>query len=367
MSRHQKSIASMHALSLTALLLIAAPGFAQVSGVAPETKPVLYAAPPDGFDPTVASSAQLEEYGLPPRPDINEPKLLERWTKMVTTPTTRLTNVKLETTNIINGVIKDRKDTAVLENTTSITSSNWSGFADVAPAGTFKANYSYVSGEWVIPAAGVENCSSGAAYDASEWVGLDGFTNNDVLQAGTQMSECGTSFAAWYEWYTAGCTINSISYPCNQTNVSLPVNPGDTVAVEVWYTTSAPQGHAWMVNYSTGSSLSVGFFQPPGPISSYYAGDSVEWVVERPSFVGGGIADLANYVSAPMPYVYAGGNGGGFYPSSAPSGSTIYNITMTCPSWTPSSACSSTTDISAAYLQGPYALWFNDEGPASVY
>jgi hypothetical protein len=54
-----------------------------------------------------------------------------------------------------------------------------------------------------------------------------------------------------------------------------------------------------------------------------------------------------------------------YQPGSSPSGTTIYNITMTCPPWNPSSACSSTTGLSSADLYGTFTLFFYDEGPAS--
>jgi len=97
---------------------------------------------------------------------------------------------------------------------------------------------------------------------------------------------------------------------------------------------------------------------------SGYEGNTVEWVAERPGLIGGGLEDLANYVAVLMNIAYAYNGNSYFYPASSPSGTTTYNITMTCPPWNPSSACTATTDLSWVALYGTYTLGFYDEGPA---
>jgi hypothetical protein len=322
---------------------------------------VFYRAPLTGFNPVTASDAELAAYGIPPRPDQSQPALYAHWVKLVTAPQTRLTNPSVQTTDIINGVARGRQDRGMIANAVSTTTDNWSGYAISTAGGTFKKNNSSIFSEYTMPNIGVDNCSD-KPYAMSEWVGIDGFDSDDVLQAGTVSTPCGTSgtsYVAWYEWYEAGCTSSSASYPCYQTNVSLPVSPGDLIEVEVWYTTAAPKGHAYILNFTTGKSVSVGFNQPSG--TATYEGNSAEWIVERPE-LNGALVDLANYLGAPMNFDYAY-NGSYFYPSSSPSG-TIYDITMTCPAWDPSSACKKTTDLSTVDLYGKYALWFYVEGPA---
>ena len=350
-------------ISLALAMAFISPAVAQPTPAQNIDEPIFYPAPPAGFDPVAASDAELAQYGLPPRPDQNEPVLYAHWQKMVTGPQTRLTNPTVQTTNLINGTAIGRQDQLSIGNTVATNSSNWSGYALTAANGTFKSNNSFVFGEWVVPAVGVDNCSY-SPYAASQWVGIDGaFISGDVLQAGTAETACGTSYVAWYEWFTTGCTGSSTSYPCYQTNVSMAVNPGDIVATEVWYTSSAPQGHAYMYNYQTQQSFSVAFYQPAGSSGSAYEGNTVEWVAEQPGLVGGGLEDLANYVAALMNIAYAY-NGSYFYPASSPSGTTTYNITMTCPPWNPSSACTATTDLSWVALYGTFTLGFYDEGPA---
>jgi hypothetical protein len=328
--------------------------------------PIVYAAPPAGFNPVTASDAQLAQYGFPPRPDLSVPDLYAHWVRMVTAPQTRLTNVTVQTTNVVNGSIGGRQDKGTVGNVTATQSNNWSGYAIASPSGTFRVSDSFVFAEWDVPAAGVDNCSY-APYAASQWVGLDGFSNLDVLQAGTTVTACPATYSAWYEWYTYHCTVNSTTYPCYQNTLSLAISPGDYIATEVWYTTSAPEGHAYMLNYTTQQSVSVAFNQPPSSASGTgYSGNSAEWIVERPSLISGTtvtLENLADYISVPMSVAYAY-NGSYFYPSSAPSGSSIYNITMTCPPWNPSSACPSTEGLSWVSNPGSWFLDFYDEGPA---
>lgn len=326
------------------------------------TNPLFYAAPPEGFDPLTAPASELAVYGIPPRPDQNEPELYARWQKLVTAPQTRRTDLTVQTTNLVNSTAANRRDQKTTGNTTSTNSDNWSGYAITAANGTFEVNDSFIFGEWDVPAVGVDNCSY-SPYASSQWVGFDGaFISGDVLQAGTAVTACGASYVAWYEWFTNGCTSSSGSYPCYQTNLSLTVSPGDLMGVEVWYSTSSPKGHAYIINYTAQQSVSVGFSQPSGSSGSGYLGNTAEWVVERPGLVGGGLENLANYLAVPMNFAYAY-NGSYYYPSSAPSGTTIYDITMTCPPWNPTSACTF-SGLSYALLSGSYTLWFDDEGAA---
>jgi len=328
--------------------------------------PIIFSEPPAGFDPVTAADSELAENGYPPRPALSDPGYAA-WHRMVTAPQKRLSNLTVQTTNKVNGGARGRLDREATANSVSSSSNNWSGYVVTAPNGTFTSNDSYVYAEWVVPAAGVDSCG-GETYASSQWVGFDGWTSGDVLQAGTAITACGASYVAWYEWFTPGCTANSASLPCYQWNFSLAVNPGDRVSTEVWYTTAAPHGHAYMVNYSTQQSASMAFNQPSGSTGSGYVGNDAEWIVERPGQTVGNtttLDDLADYVAVAMNTAHASNyNGLFFYPSSVPSGSTIYNVTMTCPTWTPSSSCPSTTGLSYADLYGTWTLWFYDEGPA---
>ena len=176
-----------------------------------------------------------------------------------------------------------------------------------------------------------------------------------MLQAGTEADAyCSggvttTFYSAWFEWF-----------PFNETRVSLPATGGDLMGCEVWYTTTAPYGHAFIVNYTNQHSVSIAFYPPQGTV---YQGNSVEWVEERPG-VSGGLANLTNYVADPfnVDYAYAGGRT--FLAGVSPGGTTVYSIAMTCPPWAPSSNCKSTTTISTPYLYGSDTLWFYNSAPS---
>jgi len=337
-----------------------------------DTSPFVYGQPPVGFDPTTASDAELDEYGFPPRPSVADTAAYSAWVQAVTGPQTRLTSVVVQPTNINNGVAQGLQEQGTIGNVTGVTSSNWSGAAITAANGTFKKNDSFVYAQYLMPAVGVDNCKYKITYYMSEWVGIDGFNNGDVLQAGTQSTACGTSYVAWYEWFTSGCTQNTASLPCSEWIISnLPVGPGDYLTDYVWYTTSSPHGHAYLLNFTTGVAVSIGFNQPAG--NAPYAGDSVEWIVERPE-VGGSLANLTNYLGAAWDLTYAY-NGTIYVPGGSVKGSTVYNITMTCPPWNnanPSFKCKGTEGLSWTQINPllgnpsseQTAIWNFVEGPA---
>ncbi|HJU11699.1 MAG TPA: G1 family glutamic endopeptidase [Candidatus Binataceae bacterium] len=316
-----------------------------------------YPQAPAEFRPHSASAAELQYYGFPPRPDpVNHPAAYTRWKKLVSIP--RVANPSLQQTKLYNGPIRNVSIIhAPKTGTFQIQSNNWSGSAVTAPTFTFVQNNAIVVAQWVVPRAqqafGV--CSGGWDY-SSQWAGFDGFTSNDVLQAGTEADAfCGSSgpasfYSSWVEWF-----------PFSEIRVSVPaVRPGDLMLAEVWYTTTYPYGHAYLANYTLQQAQVYSFDPPPGV---YFQGDSAEWILERPG-LGSTLTNLTNYVGSPFNYDYAFNNINYFYPGSSPAGTTTYAITMTCPPWSPSSACPSTQAISTPYLYGLWTFWFYDSGPA---
>ncbi len=322
---------------------------------------VVYPAPPLGFDPLEASDAGLEIYGFPPRPDpAAAPEAYSHWKRLVSAPQRRIANPLVLQTDIYHGParILSTSQTSV-GNSVASSSENWSGYAVVGANGTFKAANAAVSAELVVPVAQQAfGICDGNWWYAAQWVGFDGYGSSDVFQAGTMAdAECSagvtsTSYLAWFEWYPG---------PAYEIS-GLAVNAGDLMGIEVWLTKTSPYGNAYIVNYTTQVAASVGFNPPAG---TTFAGNSVEWVVERPS-VSSSLANLTNYVADQFnldeAYVPAGSKY--YYPGSSPSGTTIYQITMTCPPWSPSSSCSATTTISAPTLYGTYTLWFYNSSPS---
>jgi hypothetical protein len=322
---------------------------------------IAYPAPPADFHPLSASDAELADYGFPPRPDARTaPTAYAHWTKLVSVP--RVANPQLQQTKIYNGPIRHLLTGQSLRNqTVGATATNWSGYAVLVPSGTFTINNSLVISEWVVPRAqqafGV--CNGGWDY-SSQWEGFDGVTSNDVLQAGTEVDACcgncsgathANAYYSWIEWY-----------PGPEIAVSVPAaRPGDLMLSEVWFTISPPFGHAALADYTLQQGQVYAFNPPAG---TAFAGDSAEWVVERPFVQGVGLADLTNYAADQFNSDYAYNFVNYFVPGESPAGTTTYAISMVCPPWTPSASCPSTTVISTPYLYAPWAFWFFDSPPA---
>jgi hypothetical protein len=289
--------------------------------------------PPDGFNPVEASDFELALYGFPPRPDASlQPKAYATWTKAMLHSKTKVIPV-LEQTNIFHGPAKNTTPPKVSD-TTSTTSSNWSGVVDLSGATSYNSTstFYYIYSDYVVPVAEVASCSSVWDYSSS-WIGIDGWGSSDVLQAGTESdaycsgSTNSTYYSAWYEWYPYGSVRVS----------SVPVAPGDDIFVEVWHT-SATQGYAYLVNENTGKYFDIGFTAYPGyPL----VGNSAEWVMERPS-VGGSLATLAKYTDDV------------FWDA----GAYTENSTFYSPSYSGALLVSMSGGASYPDVIGPQAIWF---------
>ena len=312
---------------------------------------VAYTQPPSGFDPLAAADSDLERYGYPPRPDSQSaPGAYANWRKLVATPQTRIGNPELQPTNTYHRPAQNLAQQGHLQTLADafpFTSSNWSGYAISASFGTFNFNNAAVYAEYVVPIAQQSTgaCTGSWVYSA-QWIGFDGFGSGDVLQAGSEANAyCAgkgtkTAYYGVYEWYPEGA-VKILKFR---------VKPGDVMGLEVWYTSASPSGHLYFINYTTQQSITIGFKQPAG---TSFAGNSVEWVVERPT-LGSNYATLSHYVATPFNNAYAMVNGASYYPGSSPDG-TVYNITMV----------SGTKPISVVNLYGNSTLWFYEVGPAN--
>jgi hypothetical protein len=167
--------------------------------------------------------------------------------------------------------LEELEQRLVLSTTTS--SSNWSGYAVVPGNGQVTS----VSGTWTVPAVS----GSGTAYSAT-WVGIDGFSSNTVEQIGTD-SDLVNGTPQYYAWFEM--------YPAYPVNLSMNVQPGDTISASVTATasglftlsiTDTPKSGGTAQTFTTTQSL-------PGAARS-----SAEWIVEAPSS-GFGVLPLANF------------------------------------------------------------------------
>jgi len=253
-----------------------------------------YMDPPAAFNPLTAADEDLALYGFPPRPDAQKsPETFKSWQKAMAASQKHAIPT-LEQTGIFHG---PAKNTASLTNATSAantsSSYNWSGYVVTNKATTYgSSSYYFLVSDYVVPLAeqAFGACTGGWDY-SSTWAGLDGWSNGDVLQAGTESDAyCfagirASYYSAWYEWY-----------PYGEVRIGgFPIAAGDDLFVEVW-STSSTAGHAYIVNYNTNTYVNIAFSAPPG---THLVGNSAEWVVERPS-VGGSLATLTNYISDPL-------------------------------------------------------------------
>jgi hypothetical protein len=154
--------------------------------------------------------------------------------------------------------------------TNRATSNNWSGYAESGP------QFTAVSAQWVVPAV---QPSQTSLFSAS-WVGIDGFSNNSLIQTGTAQQTSGgsTSYYAWYE------ILPDYAVPIGS------VSPGDVVRASV--AQNSPGSTAWTISLADVTSgqhqsISVNYSGP---------GSSAEWIEEAPT-VAGEQSALANFGS----------------------------------------------------------------------
>lgn len=149
-------------------------------------------------------------------------------------------------------------------------SANWSGYAR-----TTGGPFTNITSTWTVPTA--TSCASGDTY-SSAWIGIDGATNSDLIQTGTE-SDCisGSPFyQAWWEILPAA----------EQPITGYSVNAGDQMYAEIkkistyWTITIKNLTQNW--TYS--------------PSNQTYSGSqsSAEWILERPQ-VNGSLATLTDY------------------------------------------------------------------------
>ena len=229
------------------------------------------------IDPHTMSADQLRELGYPPRPDPEQqPDAYAVWARIADLPSTPRwehgvefdrhaaplrTTVRAE---LGVGPLARELRSAILR--PSATSPNWSGAMMRSGAGT----YDSVLGFWTVPDVSSDLTQLAATC---EWVGLDGYDSNDVVQAGTWAEVYPvfgmyiTSHFSWHEWY-----------PDPARAVSMRTLPGDRFFAEVWMTGGT--ANYLIVNQETGESSRGTDSLPAGAM---FVGNNAEWVVERPS------------------------------------------------------------------------------------
>jgi hypothetical protein len=304
-------------VGLGLVLLVAVPAHAAGSAgtaVIPTNRPNTFAfrAPSPGFDPTTASTADLQRYGFPLPPDrARAPKAYESWVTVM-----HHADHEVLPTFIPHPDVKHA------------TSQNWSGTVYTVqnrscfPPICFLPTSPYaVWGMWTVPDVSV---STQTSY-SSAWVGLDGMGNKQVEQMGTEQRasrwcflRCftATTYYAWFELFPDS----------EQMIQGLSINPGDMMYADVEYENSSNQMFFFIEDITTGQ------YVPFVTSATHGCGCvSAEWIMERPA-INGNLPALADFGNVQFNYAYFSavtpGLGTSPYPATA-TGSFTVNMVNT--------------------------------------
>jgi hypothetical protein len=145
-------------------------------------------------------------------------------------------------------------------------SSNWSGYAKTGHG------FTAVTGKWVVPTV----TPTAANRFSSSWIGIDGFSNSQLIQTGTEQDSIGGAafYGAWWEILPAPATF-----------VRLAIHPGDHMSASI--AKGVPTWTITIADTTTGHAVTVHRAYPGH-------GASVEWIQEAPT-VNGSQAHLAVY------------------------------------------------------------------------
>jgi Peptidase A4 family len=155
------------------------------------------------------------------------------------------------------------------------TSTNWSGYL------VLHANVHYVHARWVVPKATCVAHDSNN-QDSTFWVGLDGWSDGTVEQAGTDV-RCapGSTHPTYVSWWEM--------YPTNFVQDVYAVAPGDLIDAAVTFA----GGRYTLVVKDLTSGKAFTRRQACADDQTC-ANSSAEWIAESPSY-GSSLADLAHY------------------------------------------------------------------------
>lgn len=170
-----------------------------------------------------------------------------------TTPTTETAMAQLS-------IVVATATTPPPSTTPTITSPNWSGY------GVGGGPYTAVSGTFTVPS--LYNTDP-AGTDMSEWVGIDGFSDSSLIQAGIQEYPDPSDTDLFYivPWWEI--------LPANQTNITgMTIAPGNSITVDI----GQLSGTTWAITLEDDST------EQSFTTDRTYSADlsSAEWIVEAP-------------------------------------------------------------------------------------
>jgi hypothetical protein len=241
--------------------------------------------PCKGFNPLTARPADLERYGIPPKPDPDRQPVLSRfWAEMYSLPLVFVAPPPLEA--ILP--VRIRREASL----------NWSGAYSTPRNGQQSTE---VHATWEIPSVAVPAGMLGSdECRSSIWIGLDGqrrYFESSLPQLGTAqfVNAPATTppFHTWCQWWlrdnpqTYVPLILSVGVaPCDRVMASLRV-------------LNETQVHGIIENRTTGEILPFIMDAPTDTslgMQLKVSGATAEWVVERPAHeITGEIYELPNY------------------------------------------------------------------------
>ena len=215
--------------------------------------------PPSGWDAVNATDQELSRYGYPPRPS-NENDLVE-WKKIASG---KWFKPEFEIDKSV-----EHPGEGVVRNSTQIYSSMWSGV--IKDPGSVRSR---VAGYWRQPYATAATTSRPAF--SSQWIGLGGYNENVIIQAGTESNiytDSSGGYDVWYEIIGTNITEDQINIP------NFPHSPGDTYYADISFS-KGNNGTAsfYILDCDTESVTSFNVSN----IQYNYDLTSAEWIFERP-------------------------------------------------------------------------------------
>ena len=239
---------------------------------------------PEGFSPLTAADDQLAEQCLPRRPDArSEPKLFALWERSMAHTETWIAPEFVEVKPKVRSPRVPTVDEPPLDPPPpDLTSPIWSGAIQFEqPDGPF----TFVAAQWTVPEIKIDDIWDLAFDDpdlwiAAEWVGIDGYYAKDLLQAGTAVQPLfgfsGIEINVWPWWQWVPGAAVSIS--------NVGVSPRDDVVCLICADDTMAGATIYFTNLTNGKGTR---FHVTPPHGTKVIGNSVEWIVERPTYYPG--------------------------------------------------------------------------------
>jgi len=157
--------------------------------------------------------------------------------------------------NLPLGWTSGARNHALRRGTSSYDFANWSGYV---VSGDFRA----VIGDWTVPTV----TPTATNEYSSDWLGIDGFDNTDLIQTGTEQDSVNGQavYYAWWEILPAAETVFT----------TMTVHPGDTMSAEVIGEDANPVTWEMRLTDETTGQFDYSARRYGGPH------DSAEWVQE---------------------------------------------------------------------------------------